>query len=134
MEGDAQALPFPDETFDAVCANFGILHLARPEVFLREAHRVLKPGGRVAFTVWIPTSPGMTLVTKSLADHGDANVPLPEGPPFFKYADAEAAAGAMTAAGFDPATCATDAVPLTFALSAAEDLYDLFAEARGGAS
>jgi hypothetical protein len=63
--------------------------------------------------------------------HGDASVPLPEGPPFFKYADAGAAAAALSDAGFEAETCATAAVPLTFELNAAEDLYDLFAEVWG---
>jgi len=44
-------LYFLDASFDAVCANFGILHLARPDQFLSEALRVLRPGGRLAFTV-----------------------------------------------------------------------------------
>jgi ubiquinone/menaquinone biosynthesis C-methylase UbiE len=48
--GDAEALSFPDASFDAVVMNFGILHLARPERAMSEAARVLRPGGRFAFT------------------------------------------------------------------------------------
>src|SRR5207253_5020018 len=51
-EGDAEDLPFPGSSFDAVVLNFGMLHLGRPEKALAEAHRVLRAGGRVAFTVW----------------------------------------------------------------------------------
>src|SRR5262249_56363460 len=50
--GDAEALPFPDASFDAVVMSFGLLHLARPDQALAEAHRVLRPRGRLAFTVW----------------------------------------------------------------------------------
>ncbi|HEY7141552.1 MAG TPA: methyltransferase domain-containing protein, partial [Methylomirabilota bacterium] len=50
--GDAEALPFPDASFDAVVMSFGLLHLARPDQALAEAYRVLRRGGRVAFTVW----------------------------------------------------------------------------------
>jgi SAM-dependent methyltransferase len=48
VRGDARALPFADETFDAVCC-FGALYLM-PEPFLvaREMVRVLAPGGRIA--------------------------------------------------------------------------------------
>ena len=44
--GDAEALPFPDNDFDAVISN-GVFNLALDkEKALRETHRVLKPGGR----------------------------------------------------------------------------------------
>ena len=49
-EGDAEVLPFADEAFDAVVANFGIHHVAEPNRTLTEARRGLGPGGRVAFT------------------------------------------------------------------------------------
>ena len=47
VRGDAAALPFPDETFDAVTVGFGIRNLADLEGGLRELARVLKPGGKV---------------------------------------------------------------------------------------
>jgi len=43
--GDAQLLPFRDETFDVVIASHVIEHLEHPELFVREARRVLKCGG-----------------------------------------------------------------------------------------
>ena len=43
-------LPFPDATFDAVICVDAINHLADRESILREWTRVLKPGGRLAFT------------------------------------------------------------------------------------
>ena len=51
-QGDAEALPFPDASFDAVVMNFGILHLGRPDQALCEACRVLRVGGRFGFTAW----------------------------------------------------------------------------------
>lgn len=44
---DAEALPFVDESTDAVSFAFGIRNVASPSGALREAHRVLRPGGRV---------------------------------------------------------------------------------------
>jgi SAM-dependent methyltransferase len=52
VEGDAEAVPLPDARFDAVVSNFGLHHVPRPELALAEARRVLRPGGRVAFTFW----------------------------------------------------------------------------------
>ena len=44
--GDAQALEFPDDTFDAYTIAFGIRNVVDIEKALKEAYRVLKPGGR----------------------------------------------------------------------------------------
>jgi len=51
-QGDAEALPFADASFDAVLGNFVMLHLGRPEQAAAEFARVLAPGGRLALTVW----------------------------------------------------------------------------------
>jgi SAM-dependent methyltransferase len=53
-EGDAEALPFADATFDVVLSQFGHMFAPRPEVATAEMLRVLKPGGRIAFTTWPP--------------------------------------------------------------------------------
>lgn len=53
-EGDAEALPFPDATFDVVVSQFGHMFAPRPDVATREMLRVLKPGGTIAFATWPP--------------------------------------------------------------------------------
>lgn len=49
---NAEQLPFEDNGFDAVVSNFVVHHLARPEKVFGEVARVLRPGGRFAFTVF----------------------------------------------------------------------------------
>ena len=53
-EGDAEALPFPDSSYDVVLSQFGHMFAPRPKVVLAEMLRVLRPGGRIAFTTWPP--------------------------------------------------------------------------------
>jgi demethylmenaquinone methyltransferase/2-methoxy-6-polyprenyl-1,4-benzoquinol methylase len=45
--GDAMALPFADASFDVYTISFGIRNVTRIEAALAEAHRVLRPGGRL---------------------------------------------------------------------------------------
>lgn len=47
VAGDALALPFPDDTFDAVTTSFVIRNVANTPAALRELARVTKPGGRL---------------------------------------------------------------------------------------
>jgi demethylmenaquinone methyltransferase / 2-methoxy-6-polyprenyl-1,4-benzoquinol methylase len=46
VEANAEALPFPDRSFDAYTVAFGLRNVARLEVALHEAYRVLRRGGR----------------------------------------------------------------------------------------
>ncbi len=101
-EGDAEALPFPEASFDAVVMNFGILHLGRPDQALVEAHRVLRPGGRIAFTVWAKPEEtvGFGITLHAIQTHGTMNVPLPQGPPFFRFSDPEESRRTLLGVGF----------------------------------
>ena len=46
VTGDAENLPFPDKSFDAYTIAFGIRNVTDMDAALKEARRVLKPGGR----------------------------------------------------------------------------------------
>jgi demethylmenaquinone methyltransferase/2-methoxy-6-polyprenyl-1,4-benzoquinol methylase len=59
IEGDALALPFASESFDAVTIAFGLRNLANFDDGLKELRRVLKPGGRLAVLEFsAPVVPG----------------------------------------------------------------------------
>lgn len=53
-EGDVESLPYDDSSFDVVLSQFGHMYTPRPEVATSEMLRVLKPGGRLAFSTWPP--------------------------------------------------------------------------------
>jgi len=54
VEGDAEQLPMADASFDVVVSQFGHIFAPRPAVATAEMLRVLRPGGRIAFSTWPP--------------------------------------------------------------------------------
>jgi SAM-dependent methyltransferase len=98
---DAEALPYPDGSFDAVAANFGIHHVPRPALALNEVHRILRDGGRFAFSVWAGHDENIAwkLVFDAVGRYGDprASAAPPPGGGFASEADC---LRALDAAGF----------------------------------
>ena len=124
--GDAEGLDFQYHSFDAVVMNFGMLHLAQPEAAIAEAFRVLRAGGRYAFTVWdVPgRAAGFAVILESIQKHGDMDVPLPAGPPFFRFSDPDESKRALTAAGFVNAR--TLQIPLIWKVKSGDELLTTF--------
>lgn len=54
VEGDAEELPFADESFDTVLSAFGTMFAPRHEVAAAELARVTRPGGTIAVAAWTP--------------------------------------------------------------------------------
>ena len=54
VEGDAEQLPFEDESFDLVLSAFGVQFAPRHEIVARELARVCRPGGRIGLVNWTP--------------------------------------------------------------------------------
>jgi ubiquinone/menaquinone biosynthesis C-methylase UbiE len=106
MQGDAQDLPFEDDSFDRALMNFGLLHVSHPEKACDEACRVLKRGGKFGFTVWAgpEQNPGAKIVNEAIEAYANLNVGLPEGPPKYLYGEREECRQVLKRAGFDDAS------------------------------
>ncbi|MCA0921791.1 class I SAM-dependent methyltransferase [Pseudooceanicola nanhaiensis] len=126
LQGDAADLPFEPDTFDAVTIGFGLPHVPDPQAVLAEAHRVLRRGGRIAFSIWEPParSFGFRTVTEALRTLGAPEITLPPAPDANALADPEVAFPALEAAGFvDPQA---EPVDSHWRLDEPEDFYSLF--------
>ena len=71
QEGDVIKMPFDDGSFDVAICQQGLQFFPDPSAALKEVHRVLRPGGRIAFSVWRPIqfSSGYLVLAEALGRH-----------------------------------------------------------------
>ncbi len=101
QRADASELPFEDGSFDAVAQQFGLMFIPDKQRALSEARRVLRPGGRLVFSVWddLDSNPFVQVAQDAIASFFD------EDPPQFlylpwSYNDHEALRELVSGAGF----------------------------------
>ncbi len=84
----ADDLPFGDATFDSVSVRFGFMFFPDGDQAAAELARVLKPGGRIAATVWIEPerNPWTTISMQAVASEVEVPAPLPGAPSMFRCA------------------------------------------------
>lgn len=99
---DAESIPLPDETFDRVTCRFGVMFFPEPVKALREVRRVLRPGGRAAFTAWAPAelNPFFSAPNGVLRQHHLITPPPPNAPNVFRFAKEGSLGEALEQAGF----------------------------------
>lgn len=105
-QADALALPFEDDSFDAVVCQFGAMFFPDRVRGYREAYRVLRPGGRALIAIWdsLAHNPMTRCVVDAMA------VRFPADPPRFLartphgHFDQKVIRAELAEAGFDPVT------------------------------
>lgn len=101
-QADATELPFADRSFDAAVCQFGLMFIPDKEKAVREAYRVLRPGGTFLFSVWDKIErnglarTAHTTVAKYFADNPPDFYEVP-----FSFHDPETIKALLFAAGFD---------------------------------
>ncbi len=124
-EGDGEALPFADARFDAVVCSFGLLHMTHPGKAIGEVARVLRPGGRYAFTVWAEPAKGNEFFGAMLGTFEELawmDPDLPAAPPMFALADAAYRDPLLEGAGFTDIRARQ--IPIQWPLGGADTLND----------
>lgn len=84
---DENALPFDDDTFDAVECRFGVMYFADPSAGVQELQRVLKPGRRLAMSAWTEAAknPWASTAGAMVSEMLSLPAPPPDSPGVFRH-------------------------------------------------
>ncbi len=132
VAADGERLPLADGTFDRVLCGLGLMFFPRPEAALAEMHRVLRPGGRVALSVWGPAAE-VPLVACAL-DCIRRCLPPPavERPSIFRFGDPALLADRL--AGVDFRDIAINPLRFSLTFPDAPAYWQAFLDLAGGAA
>ncbi len=99
---DACELPFADNSFDAISCRMGFMFFPDMELAAKEMFRVLRPGGRMATSVWGPAgnNPWITTVINIINKNMDIPAPPPGAPGMFRCSGPGVMTGLLARAGF----------------------------------
>lgn len=99
---DVSELPFADNTFDAISCRFGFMFFPDMLLATKEMFRVLKPGGRIAVSVWNGPEKNfwVTAIGGTINRNMQLSPPPPEAPGMFRCAKEGLLQGLFQQAGF----------------------------------
>jgi ubiquinone/menaquinone biosynthesis C-methylase UbiE len=114
---DAEKMDLADDSVDGIISRWGFMLMEEPDAALEGCRRVLKDGGRLAFSVWgaAEKNPWVTVVGMTMIQMGH----MPSGDPYgpggiFSMAEHETVRRLVTDAGFSDVTVEEMAVDWTF--------------------
>lgn len=128
QEADVTALPFGDNTFDAVSCRLGYMFFPDMAEATREMARVLKPGGRMATTVWGAPEKNywVTCMVQNISRHIEMPTPPPGAPGMFRCARPGLMSELFEATGLKDVS--ESEVPGTLGLSGPEEYWEMMTE------
>ena len=121
---EAEWLDAETASFDAVLSRWGYMLVVDPEAALREARRVLVPGGRIAVAVWrtLAVNPWMAIARAEFESRGLTVAPEPDAPDPFRFGGEGMIAELLFNAGF--LEVKTEAVELIWTLASLDDWWE----------
>ena len=128
---DAERIELGDAAVDGVLSRFGYLLKGDPPPALREARRVLRPGGRLAFSVWAgrERNPWMTVPAAVMVELGHMPARVPDAGDPFARRSAAGVAQLLSEAGF--AEPELEELPMSYRFADADELWAFVSELRG---
>lgn len=103
LVSDASHLPFQDNAFSVILCRFGVMYFANPQADVKEIVRVLKKGGRIAFSAWTQPekNPWATTSGKTVQEILQLPPPSFDAPGIFRHAQAGVLAQLFQGAGLN---------------------------------
>jgi SAM-dependent methyltransferase len=128
---DAERIDLDDGSVDGVLSRFGYVLKGDPPPALREVRRVLRDGGRFAFSVWAERerNPWMTVPAAVMVDLGHMEPRRPDRGDPFAVRSAEHTRKLLADAGF--AESEVDELPMQYRFADADELWAFASELRG---